>query len=42
MRAQTAYLQSLEVSAPQFIFLKPDGDDDPPPSRLDAPGPPSS
>jgi HEAT repeat protein len=26
MRAQTAYLQSPEVSAPQFIFLKPDGE----------------
>jgi hypothetical protein len=26
MRAQAAYLQSSEVSAPQFIFLKPDGE----------------
>ena len=25
-RAQTTYLQSPEVSAPQFIFLKPDGE----------------
>jgi HEAT repeat protein len=26
MRAQTAYLQSTEISAPQFLFLKSDGE----------------